>query len=140
MMIEFVQWAQRQLGDVGVPEIRVVDEGRARVSGYILDLQVDVYLADVTPEGLGKALGTLHDPQALLVTPEELALLAPGEGGEFAGYPALFYPSDGDRVHYAARRGPTVQTGSVDPAEVRTTLDAFQSAVVFVPANLKDQP
>lgn len=139
-MIEFVQWAQRQFGEVGIPEVRVVDEGGARVSGYLLDLQVEVLLPEATPEGLGKALGALHDPQLLQVTPEELRLIAPGEVGEYAGFPALFYDDQGERVHYMARRGPTVQTGSVTPADLRAALDGFQSATLYVPTNLKDQP
>lgn len=139
-MIEFVQWAQRKFGEVGIPEVRVVDEGRARVSGYLRDLQVEVLLPEVTEDGLWRALGALHEPQALQVTPEELRLLAPGETGDYMGFPALFYDDEGDRVHYMARRGPTVQTGSVTPADLRAALDGFQSATLYVPTNLKEQP
>lgn len=139
-MIEFVQWAQRHFGEMGIPEVRVVDEGGARVRGYVMDLQVEVMLPEPTADGLRQALAALHDPQWLQVTPEELRLLAPGETGDYMGFPALFYDNEGDRVHYMARRGPTVQTGSVTPADLRTALDGFQSATLYVPTNLKEQP
>ena len=128
-MSELLAWLRDLLG---VPSVVLGDE-RSCVSGSRSERRVWVFLDDLTVEGVREVLRSVVDPQEVVLTPEALLEVLPGEEATVGGCPARVCAWPGDRAVWVGRRGPEVAFGECAVGEVEEVLRPFQSGVVVLP-------